>query len=181
VAAAAAGSASGRAQALTPTERHDLLQRFAPVLYFNPDETWGPVEPERFLKVAQVERQTTRGSWTRTTPTLPTSTVGCTFTPCYRLNLPCSLNAGARCYEKAAPTLSDWRHPLIYGRVLDVPAGTPMPAGINGSARYLVRYWLFYAFDDWRSRGIGSGRHTRAIGRTSPSRSMPLESHLRGV
>lgn len=153
VAAAAAGSASGRAQALTPTERHGLLLRFAPVLYFHPDETWAPVDVERFLKVARVERRTTRGSWTRTTSTLPTSTAGCTFTPCYRLNLPCSLNAGAKCYEKAAPTLSDWKHPLIYGRVLDVPAGTPMPAGVNGNARYLVRYWLFYAFDDWRSRG----------------------------
>jgi hypothetical protein len=28
-----------------------------------------------------------------------------------------------------------------------------MPAGISGTARYLVRYWLFYSFDDWRSRG----------------------------
>jgi hypothetical protein len=42
---------------------------------------------------------------------------------------------------------------VIYGRVVDVPAGTPMPTGINGTARYLVRYWLFYSFDDWRSRG----------------------------
>ena len=38
-------------------------------------------------------------------------------------------------------------------RVLDIPASTPMPAGISGSARYLVRYWLFYAFEAWRSRG----------------------------
>ena len=153
MAAAAAGSASGHAQTLTPTQRHDLLQRFAPVLYFHPDETWAPNQADRFLQVARVERQTAAGSWTRTTSPLPTSTSGCTFTPCYRLNLPCSLSAGAKCYEKAAPTLSDWTHPAIYARVLDVPAGTPMPAGINGTARYLVRYWLFYAFDDWRSRG----------------------------
>ena len=72
--------------------------------------------------------------------------------PCYRFNLPCSLNAGDRCYERTAPTLSDWKLGYVYGRVLDVPAGTPSPAGISVAARYLVRYWLFYAFDDWRSR-----------------------------
>jgi len=62
------------------------------------------------------------------------------------------LNAGDRCYERTAPTLSDWKLGYVYGRVLDVPAGTPSPAGISVAARYLVRYWLFYAFDDWRSR-----------------------------
>jgi hypothetical protein len=153
VGAVAAGSASGRRQELTPADRHELLQRFMPILYFHADETWAPVEVERFLQVARNERQTARGVWTRTTVPLPTSSVGCAFTPCYRLNLPCALKAGAACYEKAAPTLSDWKHPVIYGRVLDVPAGTPTPAGISGTARYLVRYWLFYSFDDWRSRG----------------------------
>jgi hypothetical protein len=153
VGAVAAGSASGRPRALTPADRHDLLQRFMPILYFHADEAWAPVGVERFLQLARRERQTGRGVWTRITTPLPTSTVGCTFTPCYRLNLPCSLTAGATCYEKAAVTLSDWKHPVIYGRVLDVPAGTPMPAGISGTARFLVRYWLFYSFDDWRSRG----------------------------
>lgn len=151
--AVAVDSASGRTQTLTPADRHQLLQRFLPVLYFHPDEAWAPVEVERFLRLARTERQTARGVWTRTLTPLPTSTVGCTFTPCYRFNLPCALKAGAACYEKAAATLSDWRHPVSYGRVVDVPARTPMPAGISGTARYLVRYWLFYSFDDWRSRG----------------------------
>jgi hypothetical protein len=153
VCAVAAGFASGRPQALTPADRHELLQRFMPILYFHADEAWAPIEVERFLQLARDERQTARGVWTRTATPLPTSTVGCTLTPCYRLNLPCALKAGATCYEKAAATLSDWKQPVIYGRVLDVPAGTAMPAGISGTARYLVRYWLFYSFDDWRSRG----------------------------
>ncbi len=134
-------------------DRHDLLQRFMPILYFRADEAWAPAAVEGFLQLARHERQTARGVWTRTITPLPTSSVGCTFTPCYRLNLLCALKAGATCYEKAAATLSDWKHPVIYGRVLDVPAATPMPAGISGKARYLVRYWLFYSFDDWRSRG----------------------------
>jgi hypothetical protein len=152
VAVVPAGAASGRTSGISPAERHDLLQRFVPALYFHADEAWAPVAVERFLRVARVERQTAPGTWTRTTA-LPTSTIGCASTPCYRFNLPCALTAGARCYERAAPTLSDWSHPTIYGRVLEVPAGTPLPAGIRVPARYLVRYWLFYSFDDWRSRG----------------------------
>lgn len=151
--AVAAGSASGRPQAITPADRHELLERYLPILYFHAAEAWAPVEVERFLRLARNERQTARGVWTRTTTPLPTSTVGCTFTPCYRLNLQCALDGGARCYEKAAAALSDWKHPAVYGRVLDVPAGTAMPAGISGTASYLVRYWFFYSFDDWRSRG----------------------------
>jgi hypothetical protein len=85
------------------------------------------------LQLARHERRTVGGIWTRTTTPLPTSTVGCTFTPGYTLNLPCSLKAGATCYEKAAAALSDWKHPVIYGRVLNVPDGTPMPAGISGA------------------------------------------------
>jgi hypothetical protein len=153
VGAVAAGSASGRPQELMPADRHELLQRFMPILYFHTDEAWGPIAVERFLQLARRERQTARGVWTRITTPLPTSTVGCAFTPCYRLNLPCALKAGASRYEKAAATMSDWKHPVIYGHVLDVPTGTPTPAGISGTARYLVRYWLFYSFDDWRSRG----------------------------
>jgi hypothetical protein len=153
VGAVAAGSANAGADALTPTERHELLQRFVPILYFHASEVWSPVAVERFLRLARIERQTAPGRWTPTTSALPTSTTGCSSTPCYRVNLPCSLNAGASCYERAAPMLSDWKHPAIYGRVLEIPAGTPMPAGITGTARYLVRYWLFYSFDDWRSRG----------------------------
>ena len=151
--AAAAGANVDRAKALTPEQRSNLLKQFAPVLYFHPDEAWAPASVDRFLALARVERQTGPGSWTRTSSGIPTSTAGCTLTPCYRFNLPCSLNAGAACYERTMPSPSDWKSARVYGRVLDVPPGTPAPIGINGAVRYLVRYWLFYPFDDWRSRG----------------------------
>jgi hypothetical protein len=149
----AGGSARAGPSALSPAERSDLLQMFMPILYFHQDEVWSPIAVERFLRVARVERQAPRGTWRRATTAVPTSTVGCTTRPCYRFNLPCAITGGARCYERAAPTLSDWARPTIYGRVLNVPAGTSSPAGVTGSARYLVRYWLFYSFDDWRSSG----------------------------
>ena len=59
-----AGSASGRPQELTPADRHELLQRFMPILYFHPDEVWAPVAVDRFLQLVRHERQTARGVWT---------------------------------------------------------------------------------------------------------------------
>jgi hypothetical protein len=150
---AGAGAEVDRVKILTPAQRSNLLEQFTPVLYFHSDETWSPVGVESFLGLARIERQTRPGTWTRTSSGVPTSTVGCTLTPCYRFNLPCSLTAGAKCYARAAPTLSDWKRANVYGRVLDVPAGTPAPVGMQGKPRYLARYWLFYPFDDWRSRG----------------------------
>jgi hypothetical protein len=149
--ATAADAASPGGNSVTPAQRSTLLAQYMPVVYFHSEEEWSPLPVERFLSLARVERQTVPGSWTRTSSGIPTSSAGCTLTPCYRFNLPCSLRAGESCYERTAPTLSDWKRGYVYGRVLDVPAGTPSPAGISVAARYLVRYWLFYAFDDWRS------------------------------
>jgi hypothetical protein len=149
--AATAGAASLGGNSVTPAQRSTLLAQYMPILYFHSEEEWSPLPVERFLSLARVERQTVPGSWTRMSSAIPTSSAGCTLTPCYRFNLPCSLKAGDGCYERTAPTLSDWQRGYLYGRVLDVPAGTPSPAGISVAARYLVRYWLFYAFDDWRS------------------------------
>jgi hypothetical protein len=151
-AVAAASASPRRDDSLTPMQRSTLLAQYLPVLYFHSEEEWSPLRVERFLTLARIERQTVPGTWTLTTSGFPTSTVGCTLKPCYRLNLPCSLKAGDRCYERIAPSLSDWKNGYIYGRVIDVPDATPRPPGISIAARYLVRYWLFYAFDDWRSR-----------------------------
>ena len=151
--AAVGAAGSDRVNALTPTQRSGLVKQFAPILYFNADETWAPVGVERFLALARIERQTAPGKWTRTTAGIPTTPTGCKATPCYRFNLPCSLSGGARCYEQTMATPADWKRAMVYGRVVDVPVGTPPPAGITATPRYLVRYWLFYPFDDWRSRG----------------------------
>ncbi|HEU5278316.1 MAG TPA: hypothetical protein VFU26_05375 [Gaiellaceae bacterium] len=137
---------------LTVAERSALLAQYMPILYFHSSEVWAPGRVERFLQLARVENQSARGTWTRPTASLPTNTVGCSFSPCYRFNLPCSLENGARCYTKASASLSDWKQGSVYGRLIDVPARTPFPAGITVRPKYLLRYWLFYALDDWRSR-----------------------------
>src|SRR6266566_5048963 len=91
-----------------PPQRSALLAEYMPVLYFHSEEEWSPLPVERFLSLARVERQIVSGSWTRTSSGIPTSSAGCTLTPCYRFNLPCSLKAGDSCYERTAPTLRDW-------------------------------------------------------------------------
>jgi hypothetical protein len=137
---------------LGPAERAQLLTEYTPILYFHSEEDWSPVRVETFLRGARVERQAPAGVWTKTSGAVPTNPAGCTLKLCYRFNLSCSLKTGDRCYERTAPTLSNWNQGHIYGRVIDVPTGTPSPAGVSATTRYLVRYWLFYVFDDWRSR-----------------------------
>jgi hypothetical protein len=139
---------STRAQ--EPIDPARLLTRFEPVLLFHPQEDWAPERADGFVSRARVEKQVSRNTWSTVPKPLPTNTRGCAFTPCYRMNLPCSLQSGDECYEKASETITDWKHPVIYGRVLTVPAGTPPPPGFP-TPRYLVRYWLFYEFDDWRT------------------------------
>src|SRR3954447_13161875 len=129
----------------------ELLARYEPVLLFHPQEDWAPERAADFVARVRVEKQMTRNGWSSVPKPLPSSTRGCAFAPCYRLNLPCSLQAGDACYEKASTTITDWQRPVVYGRVLTVPSGTPAPPGFATGPRYLVRYWLFYEFDDWRT------------------------------
>ncbi len=142
---------ASHAAAAPPVDSAALLQTFEPVLYFHAEEEWAPEHADAFVGRARVEKQVSRGTWTTVPPPFPTSTKGCTLTPCYRFNLPCSLRSGDACYEKTSTTITNWKKPVIYGKVLAVPAGTPPPAGFTTAPRYLVRYWLFYDFDDWRS------------------------------
>src|SRR4051794_4025811 len=145
--AAGAGGSTARSGDVDPSA---FLLQYAPVLYFHPDEDWAPERVESFLSRARTERQIAPGSWAAVAGPLPTTTSGCAFTPCYRFNLPCALKGGNACYARTAK-LTDWRRPVVYGRVVDVPPGTSPPAGFKEPPRYLVRYWLFYEFDNWRS------------------------------
>ena len=125
--------------------------RFEPVFFFHQLEDWAPERADAFVGRARVEKQTSRDRWTAVPPPLPTNTNGCTLTPCYRFNLPCPLRGGDACYQRESTTVTDWTKPVIYGRMLRVPKGTPPPRGFATAPTYLVRYWLFYEFDDWRS------------------------------
>ena len=146
----AAAVASVGASAATRETAPDLLRTYEPVLLFHPDEDWAPERPETFLASARIERQVARGTWAGVPGPLPTSTAGCALDPCFRLNLPCALRSGDGCYEKVADR-TDWKQPLVYGRVVAVPPGTAPPSGFAEAPRFLVRYWLFYEFDDWHS------------------------------
>jgi VPS62-like protein len=117
----------------------DLLQTYEPVLLFHPSEHWAPEQVETFLADATVEKQASKGSWQTVAGALPTSSAGCVLTPCYRLNLPCPLHGGVACYLRMSVRAAQWQKPVVYGRVITTSSG------------FLVRYWLFYEFDDWHS------------------------------
>ena len=90
----------------------DLLQTYAPVLYFHANENWAPESTDAFLADARVEKQGATGTWKPVPASLPTSTAGCTLTPCYRLNLPCPLHGGvALLPEDAGPLATQWQQP----------------------------------------------------------------------
>jgi hypothetical protein len=128
-----------------------LLQTYEPVLLFHPGEDWAPKQVESYLNVAKIERETSKGVWTTVPPPIPTSTAGCARTPCFRLNLPCKLHDGYACYARFAGQTTDWAHPVVYGTIAVVPPTAKPPPGFTTPPRYLVHYWLFYAFDDWHS------------------------------
>ena len=146
--AVATAGVSARA---APVDPATLLQTYEPVLLFHPDEDWAPEVVESYLKLAKVERQVTKGAWSTVPPPLPTSSAGCTLTPCLRLNLPCKLRDRYHCYAQLAPQTTDWKHPVVYGTVATVPPTAKPPPGFIAPARYLVHYWFFYAFDNWHS------------------------------
>jgi Vacuolar protein sorting-associated protein 62 len=129
----------------------DLLQTYAPVLLFHPSEDWAPEPVETFLADARVEKQVAQGSWKTVGGPLPTSNTGCSLSPCYRLNLPCPLHGGDACYERMPVRTGEWQRPVAYGRVVAVPPGTAPAPGFTAPPKYLVRYWLFYEFDDYHT------------------------------
>jgi hypothetical protein len=133
--AAAAGASSSAA-----TPPPDLLRTFEPVLLFHGGERWAPGAVESFRAEARVEQQTSDGGW-HVIPArpLPGSNAGCTRSPCFRFDLPCPLLGGVACYLGMGARTGQWQRPVVYGRVVPTSTG------------YLVRYWLFYEFDDWHS------------------------------
>lgn len=141
---------TGGGRAAPTPDQLALLQTYQPVLLFHPDEDWAPQTVDAYLKGARIERQATPGLWAAVPPPVPTSTVGCTATPCFRLNLPCSLRSGYSCYRQTA-TSTAWRTPVVYATVATVPASAPPPPGQTQRPSLLLHYWLFYAFDNWHS------------------------------
>jgi hypothetical protein len=141
--------ASGVGSAVEQSPPSGLLSLYEPVLFFHPDEDWAPVTAESYLATARVERQVGKGLWSVVPPPVPTASIGCTLTPCFRLNLPCRLRGGYACYQQSRQI--DWTQPVVYGAVVQVPASAAPPPGFTVRPRYLVHYWLFYDVDDWHS------------------------------
>ncbi len=143
---------SSSSTAAPPLDSGALLRKFEPVLLFHPEEDWSPEHADAFVGRARVEKQVARGRWTTCRRLPPTNTRGCAFTPLLPLQPPVSAAGRRRLLRGNA------RRPSPIGRSRSSTAGcSPFrrgaraPPGFTASPRYLVRYWLFYDFDDWRS------------------------------
>lgn len=159
-----AGPASTDASthSISPAERSQLLKRFQPVTYFHPDEVWAPASVRAYVKASQLEERHTKNDWrpsafgaAANVETLPTSRGTCEGEQkdlCYRLNLSsCQLLKESGCYEKHLSNLTSWSRTAVYGTFVEARSELdPLPSGIRQSPRYLLHYFYFYAFDDWR-------------------------------
>ncbi len=136
-----------------PPDRSSLLQLYLPVVVFHPDERWPPADPDPFVRASRLEERGATGGWTPSPRSeLPDATIPCTRAPCFRLNLqPCSVSRGPDCYRPLASQLGAWSSPVVVGNVVDVRNAPPDLKGLPEPPTLLVRYWLFYDFDDWRS------------------------------
>jgi len=136
-----------------PPDRSSLLRLYLPVLVFHPDEVWPPAEPDPFVGGSRLEERGTTGSWVASARTeLPDASVPCARQPCFRLNLqPCVLARGPDCYRPLAGRLGSWARPVVVGNVVDVRDAPADLKGLPEPPRLLVRYWIFYGFDDWHS------------------------------
>jgi len=145
---AVAGPAPGQ-----PPDRASLLARYLPVFVFHPDERWPPADPDPFVRASRLEERGATGGWLPSArPDLPDQTVPCARIPCFRLNLqPCALSRGPDCYRPLAAQLGSWSEPVVVGNVVDVCSAPVDLKGLPEPPKLLVRYWLFYDFDDWHS------------------------------
>ena len=146
----ALAGAAARAQ---PPDRSALLRLYLPVLVFHPDETWPPADPAPFVRASRLEERGATGGWVASARTeLPDASVPCARQPCFRLNLqPCVLSRGPDCYRPLAARLGSWSRPVVVGNVVDVRDEPTNLKGLPEPPKQLVRYWLFYDFDDWHS------------------------------
>jgi hypothetical protein len=60
------------------------------------------------------------------------------------------LRGGVGCYRQMTAE-RDWAHPVVYATATPVPPTAAPPPGFTQPPKLLLHYWLFYAFDDWRS------------------------------
>ena len=134
--------------ALTSVEEKALLDQHRPVLHFAPGEYWAPSPISLFIREAEVEHWTKKSGWTRPRKLNPPTEETLPRGDDYRLNERiCKASRGPRCYEKFAGLLS--RAPIVtYGRVWRNDTGGDRDVG------YVLQYWLFYYFDDWRNERV---------------------------
>ena len=132
------------AAALTVDEEYALLQAHKPILRFHSEDDWRPVSVSAFLRDATVQHRA-NGKWVPSPSFNPPTEGTLPRGVDHRLDLMhCASRKGAECYQGQAPALAGSPQ-LVYGRVWRNTSGEHDVIG------YVLQYWLFYYFDDWRN------------------------------
>lgn len=138
---------------LSPAEHSRLLRQFQPVTYLHKDELWAPAKVDAFLDASRLEERSKANGWR---PSMlkqpPTSNGSCPKGLCYRLNLRlCELTKGSSCYERHKSKFTSLSRSAVYGTFVELDsAPDSLPPIIRRPVRYLLHYYYFYAYDDWR-------------------------------
>ena len=110
-----------------------LLEKYAPVLYFHPDEEYLPWGIGSMLEKAEMRN---RLDWfEKTDPTISTAQLKSDFNKKrYYLNFPN--------YSNNSPPPAEWwveedYHPIVYGRQVSKPGFI------------ILQYWFFYPYNNW--------------------------------
>jgi hypothetical protein len=153
------GCGKGPAADSSGARTSDPLARYAPILYFHPEETWPPINPDLFLKHAELLER--RGKVFERVPvpaSLPSGACTEAVSPCRILDFKdCEPAFPPTCYEDGAPEARRWDRTAVYGRDLKLATPTPLPLGFGGPATRVLQFWLFYLYDDWRATGVIGG------------------------
>jgi hypothetical protein len=142
-----------------------LTHQFSPVLEFTDDERWEPIDVRGYLKNADL--QTSAGTPVQGAPlSLTDLRADCPDgqrSACYRLTISCSLDQSDKtdCDHGTTEPSGFFNRGTAYVRVIrrdrlavdEQRRGYPVPQ-FRDDLEAVVQYWLFYYYDDWRSRTL---------------------------
>jgi hypothetical protein len=127
-----ANSARLRPSDLSAQQRHELLMKYQPIVYYAADE-WSPIRADTFTRLARVEELSSNGKWSRYTGRTPQVRGNCEKKEkfCFRFNLECPLAKGTACYRRMIPKVTNWSHGYVYAHLLDFPKSQELAVGVT--------------------------------------------------
>jgi hypothetical protein len=134
-----------------------LASRYQPLLLHARGERWFPTAVDSYLAGAELRGSRGGRLGSKLKPSTLAHFAGCRRRPrvrCFRLTIRCATGDDECAADRAQA------RPASYYRVIRARPGEPKPRELvpgspMGAVDAVVQYWLFYRYDDWKSRGGG--------------------------